>query len=67
MSDANPNSIGGGGGANPIFDLFFLKCPFYHKNNTALIKQISLFDTAYSHDKYLKFQFKLEKNIFFDQ
>ena len=30
-------------------------------NNTALIKQISLFDAAKSHEKYLKLQFKIEK------
>ena len=31
-------------------------------NNTALIDQISLFDTPFSHDKYLKFLFKIKKN-----
>ena len=35
----NPNSMfGGGGGDSP--------CQCLHNNNTALIKQISLFDTA---------------------
>ena len=35
------------------------KCPCSHNNKTALIKQIYLFDTANSNDKYLKFQFKI--------
>ena len=37
------------------------KCPSSHNDNTASIKQISMFDTANSHDNYLKFQFKIQK------
>ena len=46
----NPNSIGGGGGRGSIGPcdekLREKKWPGLHNNNTALIKQISLFDTA---------------------
>ena len=34
-----------------------------HNNNIVLIKQIFLFDTASSYDKYLKFQFKLKEKL----
>ena len=30
-------------------------------------KQISLFDTVFRHDEYLKFQFKKKEKIIFDQ
>ena len=46
----------------------FKKYLCFHHNITALIKQISLFDTAHklkithSHEKYLKFQLKIEKS-----
>ena len=52
----NPNSIGGGD--TPCDAKFSEKCPCSQNKNTAFIKQISLFDIA-SHDKYLKFQFKI--------
>ena len=42
----NPNSISGGGANTPCDAKFCEKCPCSHNNNTALIKQISLFDTA---------------------
>ena len=41
--------VGGGGGrgqVEPCDAKFSEKCPCFHHNNTALIKQISLFDTA---------------------
>ena len=53
----NPNSIGGGQNT-PCDATFSEKCPCSHDNKTALIKQISLFD---NHDKYLKFQFKINR------
>ena len=40
----NPNNIGGGGG--PCDAKSSENYPCLHKNNTALIKQISLFDTV---------------------
>ena len=45
----NPNSIGVGGGGGPLGPLhpnFRVKGLCSHNNNTVLIKQISLFDTA---------------------
>ena len=52
--------VGGGSGIKKNFIFFlFLKFPCSHNDNTALIKPISLLDTALSHDKYLKFQFKI--------
>ena len=35
------------------------QCLCSHHNNTALIKQMFLFDTALRHDKCLKFQFNI--------
>ena len=48
----------GGGEDRPTDEKFSEKCPCSHNNNTALIKQISLCDTALVMDKDLKFQFK---------
>ena len=44
----NPNSIRRGGGWHdrPNGAKFCEKCPCSHNNNTALIKHISLYDTA---------------------
>ena len=41
-----PNSIRGRGQVEPYDTKFSEKCPCSHNDNTAVIKQISLFDTA---------------------
>ena len=51
----NPKSMGGGE-ERPWDAKFSEMCPCSHNNNTALIKQISLFDTALVMIKNLKFQ-----------
>ena len=61
-SFVNPNNSRGGGQITPCDAKFRRKVP--SNNNTALIKPISLFDIANSHDKYLKFQFRIRKKYF---
>ena len=52
QGQVNPNSIWEWGGQiTPCNAKFRKKCPCSHNNSTALITQISLFDTASSHDK----------------
>ena len=54
------SGILGGGGQNTTCDRKFSeKCPCSYHNNTALIKQISLFDTAIV---MIKFLFRITKN-----
>ena len=59
----NPNHIRGGGGGDGQFEQCGVKisekCLSSHHINTALIKQISLFDTAICNIIYLKFQFTI--------
>ena len=52
----------GGGGVKKYHYRIF--CAHVRTIITALIKQISLLDTANSHDKYLKFQFKVLNKYF---
>ena len=52
----NPNSNGGQDA--PCDAKFYEKCPCLHHNNTALIKQISLFDTALVMTNTLSFNSK---------
>ena len=61
----NPNSIGERGGQIVHATQNLEKCPCLHYNNIALIKQISLFDTALALAwQYIKFHFKIKKNYF---
>ena len=64
----NPISIrgGGGGGKNIIFRIFLKKVPMCAQlYNTALIKQISLFDTALVMTR--SFNSKFKKIFVFEQ
>ena len=45
ICNINPNSMGGGL-YTPFSKILEKKCPFSRNDNTALIKQISMFDTA---------------------
>ena len=51
--------MGGGGADHNMRRKILKKFPCLHNNNTALMKQISLFDTANSHDNYLNFQLNI--------
>ena len=43
-----------GGQGEPCEEWFSEKCPCLKNNNIASINQVSLFDTVFSHFKYLK-------------
>ena len=57
LKNQYPNHIRGGGKLSHA-TLKLVKTFLAIINNTDLIKTISLFDTALSHDKYQKFKFK---------
>ena len=56
----NCNSIGEGGGGkiHHATQNLMKKCPCSHNNNNSVIEYIFMLKTA-SHDKNLKFQFKI--------